>query len=351
VVLGQQPTPSQTPSPTFNPTPIPTLSPSIEERIKTLEQKLKQNESNPKPKDVWDKLNAVSGLISGGVVAIIGILATYIYNERQRKNAEKQNQNEINILQVQTVQGFMSFLSSENPRTVEVAILSIEALGNSALAIKIASLYRTEGALSALSKISASTDKEAAERARKSLSDIFKSLRESVVEIRNDDHLVGSGFIVKDDGYIVTANFVIRDLDPSSIKIFSGEKMYQARRIKENSDSNLALLKIDNATFPSLEIVEDPKADPLDEIYILGPRQDLKDWMIITGKIIGKGKGDIINTSAEIYPGVAGSPAVNQYGQVIGMAFATSSGRLMGGKSSLLIPASHISKLIAVNST
>lgn len=240
----------------------------------------------------------------------------------------------------------MPYLSSEIPKTVETAILSIEALGNSELAIKIASLYRTEGALSALSKISSGNDKESAERAQKSLSEIFKSLRASVVEISNNEHLVGSGFVVKDGKHVITANFVLDGLDPHDIKITSGKRTYRARKISGNSDTNLALLEVDDATFPSLDITEKPKVEPLDEIYILGPQQNLKDWMIITGKIIGSGEGNIINTSAEIYPGVAGSPAVNQYGQVIGMAFATSYSKLAGRKSSLLIPVSQILKLV-----
>ena len=48
------------------------------------------------PKDIWDKVTAISGLASGLAVALIGFYATNVYNRRQRlKNAEKLSRNYI----------------------------------------------------------------------------------------------------------------------------------------------------------------------------------------------------------------------------------------------------------------
>ncbi len=50
----------------------------IRDELVALRKKVERPE-----KDGWDKLAAASTLITGGVVALIGIYATWIYNERQ----------------------------------------------------------------------------------------------------------------------------------------------------------------------------------------------------------------------------------------------------------------------------
>ena len=83
---------------------------------------------------------------------MIGIAATYTYNERQRKNSEDQKHREITIQKVQTIQSFMPQLQSEDSKTVEAALLAITALGDPELATDLAGLFKSEGAISALEK-------------------------------------------------------------------------------------------------------------------------------------------------------------------------------------------------------
>jgi hypothetical protein len=52
---------------------------SIEERLAAMEQKVAKLEKNPK--DVWDKFQALSGLLSGLLVAIVGYYLTGLVNE------------------------------------------------------------------------------------------------------------------------------------------------------------------------------------------------------------------------------------------------------------------------------
>ncbi len=156
---------------------------SLEKRLDELEQQFK--ELKKPPKDRWDKLGAISGLLSGSVVALLGLLITYILSERNRTGSEQQKerelaisdqqkQRELAILQVQTVQGFMPQLQSGGPREVEAALLAIFALDkNSPLATDLAGLYRTEGAISALRKIASGSDREPARRAQQTLADMI----------------------------------------------------------------------------------------------------------------------------------------------------------------------------------
>ena len=50
-------------------------------------------------KDFWDKMQAVAGLASGVLVAIIGGFATYLYNDRQRRSDEAQRSRELSALE------------------------------------------------------------------------------------------------------------------------------------------------------------------------------------------------------------------------------------------------------------
>ena len=55
------------------------------------------------PKDIWDKVTAVSGVASGLAVALIGFYATNVYNRRQRSSDERRKDQELKVSQVQAV--------------------------------------------------------------------------------------------------------------------------------------------------------------------------------------------------------------------------------------------------------
>ena len=351
-VAAQQITPTTIPSPQPVPTIAPIVTPSLEERITELEKHISSLEE--KPKDVWDILNSVSGLISGGLVAVIGIIATYIYNDRQTRNSADQKQRELKILRVQTVHNFMPQLQSEDPKTVELALLAITALDDTKLATDLASLIRTKGAISALEKIASSPNQDIAKIAKQSLSSLYETLSRSVVEIHGPNGLIGAGFFGTDDGYIVTADFVVSLAgDKDKILIVIGDISHEAKISYVIPETNLALLKVDNGRFPSLRVVENPRADYHEDVFLLAPNPHLGGWATATGKITAKDihreeiEGiDLIGTDAQLQPGYAGAPVVNQYGQVVGMAISSCIGGTEGTSTSLLIPASYIFQIL-----
>jgi hypothetical protein len=143
-------------TPTPAPTPLITPTPSLEERAQSLEkwrqEEIQRNRELPQ-KDIWDKINSISGLVSGGIIALVGIFFTFMYQERQRQSTDQRKQQELAILQAQTVQSFLPQLQSEDERAVEAALLAIAALGNTELATKLAELFRRKASVSALYKI------------------------------------------------------------------------------------------------------------------------------------------------------------------------------------------------------
>lgn len=194
-------TPSSKPTTTVTPTTTATPTLSVEERLTKAESEIVALQKNPK--DNWDKLNAISGLITGGLVAIIGIIATYLYNERQRSTLETQKQNELNILKAQTVNNLMPQLLSPNPKAVAGAILAIKALGNDDLALKIIEIFNNEGTAIAATKIASSGEQLIAERAQSILLDALSTVKDSIVRISVQGKWLGAGFVISTDGYIV----------------------------------------------------------------------------------------------------------------------------------------------------
>jgi hypothetical protein len=149
----------------------PTPTPSLEERLSELENQVNalQKKTAKPAKDIWDITSSLSGLISGVVIAAVGILLTHQFNKRQQQSLETQHRRELAVQQVQTALEFVPLLQSGDEKDKETALLGIAALGNPELATKLAALYRTKGATSALSKMAASPDRAIAAPAKKVL--------------------------------------------------------------------------------------------------------------------------------------------------------------------------------------
>ena len=140
----------------------PPARPSIEDRLELLEKRLSvlRLELKTRQKDIWDKLQSLTGLISGGLIALIGILATYAYRNKQlasekahKRQEQEHSRHELKILRVQIVETFMPYLKSDSDKEVETALVAIAALGDPELATQIHNLYKTKASYQAMSKL------------------------------------------------------------------------------------------------------------------------------------------------------------------------------------------------------
>ncbi|MDR2671171.1 MAG: trypsin-like peptidase domain-containing protein [Oscillospiraceae bacterium] len=143
----------------------------------------------------------------------------------------------------------------------------------------------------------------------------------------------GSGFIVSADGRIVTNNHVIENASSVSVTLSSG-KSYKATVVGRDSETDLAVLKIDATGLTPL-VWGDSKAlkvgDPA--IAIGNPLGELANTMtsgIISAldraiNIDGTPR-NMLQTDAAISPGNSGGPLINEYGQVVGIITAKSTG-------------------------
>ncbi|MDX1715348.1 MAG: Do family serine endopeptidase [Anderseniella sp.] len=162
----------------------------------------------------------------------------------------------------------------------------------------------------------------------------------------------GSGFVISEDGYLVTNNHVIKDASEVSVK-FSDGREYDAKVIGTDPKTDLALLKIDSGdTFKALKFADSqPRVG--DWIIAVGNPFGLGGTVTTgivsaAGRDIGAGPyDDFLQIDAPINRGNSGGPAFNLKGEVIGIntaIFSPSGGSVGIG---FAIPSSTAKTIIA----
>jgi len=149
----------------------------------------------------------------------------------------------------------------------------------------------------------------------------------------------GSGFIISRDGYILTNNHVVGDVDKITVELNDGRKFENAKLIGTDPDSEVALIKIDGNNFPVLSLGNSDKIEIGDWVIAIGNPFGLSETVTV-GVISAVGRSnvhiaayeDFIQTDAAINPGNSGGPLINLDGQVIGIntAIFSQSGGYMG---------------------
>jgi len=150
-------------------------------------------------------------------------------------------------------------------------------------------------------------------------------------------HSLGSGFIVRPDGYIVTNNHVVDGATEITVKL-SGGRHFTAKVVGRDPKTDLALLKIDAQNLPSVALGDSEKLQVGEPVMAIGNPFGLEGTVttgIVSakGRVIGEGPyDDFIQTDASINPGNSGGPLVNQAGQVVGIdtAIVSQSGGSVG---------------------
>ncbi len=115
-------------------------------------------------KDFWDRLPQVSTFISTVVLGIAGLWFTHSYNERQSAIVEQQTRQDqenkkqqARILEMQAVEKFVPYLTTDDERKKEVALLVITTLGSPEFATQFAKLNPSQGTQAAADRIMASS--------------------------------------------------------------------------------------------------------------------------------------------------------------------------------------------------
>lgn len=149
----------------------------------------------------------------------------------------------------------------------------------------------------------------------------------------------GSGFLISEDGYILTNNHLIDKADKITVRMDGGQEL-EAKLVGTDPQSDVALIKIsDGRKFSYLPLGDSDKLEVGEWVIAIGSPFGL-DSTVTVGVVSAKGRNrmgineyeNFIQTDAAINPGNSGGPLLNIYGEVIGIntAIFSRSGGYMG---------------------
>ncbi|MFZ6813490.1 DegQ family serine endoprotease [Undibacterium sp. Rencai35W] len=133
---------------------------------------------------------------------------------------------------------------------------------------------------------------------------------------------VGSGFIISQDGYVLTNTHVVEGASEVYVKL-TDKREFKAKVIGTDKRTDVAVLKIDGSKLPRLTVGDSDKIRAGEWVLAIGSPFDL-DNTVTAGIISAKARdtGDflpLIQTDVAVNPGNSGGPLINMRGEVIGI--------------------------------
>ncbi|HEX2225436.1 MAG TPA: trypsin-like peptidase domain-containing protein, partial [Thermoanaerobaculia bacterium] len=157
----------------------------------------------------------------------------------------------------------------------------------------------------------------------------------------------GTGFLISDDGYIMTNNHVVEGADRIRV-ILNDRREFDAQLVGRDPTTDVAVIKIEGTGFPALRTGSPDGTRVGEWVLAIGNPLGL-DFTVTAGIVSAKGRPlpiiqetllqqgaenagyaieSFIQTDAAINPGNSGGPLVNLRGEVVGVnsAIASASG-------------------------
>jgi serine protease Do len=147
----------------------------------------------------------------------------------------------------------------------------------------------------------------------------------------------GSGFIVSQDGYILTNNHVVQGADRVTVRLLDNRE-FTAKTVGTDPTTDVAVIKIQAAGLPTVRLGDADSTRIGNWVLAIGnPLGEAFTFTVTAGIVSAKGRllqglnqsryaiQDFIQTDAAINPGNSGGPLVNVRGEVIGINSAIAS--------------------------
>lgn len=152
----------------------------------------------------------------------------------------------------------------------------------------------------------------------------------------------GSGFILTEDGYIVTNCHVVEDATTLTVTTHDGTE-YEAKLMGKDSTNDVAVLKVETEGLPAVTLGSSHDLSIGDMVAAIGNPLGKLSATQTVGYVSGVNREvstssgattiSMIQTDAAINPGNSGGPLFNMYGQVVGITTAKYSGTTNSGAS------------------
>ncbi|MDX5373142.1 MAG: DegQ family serine endoprotease [Pseudomonadaceae bacterium] len=148
---------------------------------------------------------------------------------------------------------------------------------------------------------------------------------------------LGSGFIISEDGYVLTNNHVVADADEIIVRL-SDRSELEAKLIGADPRTDVALLKVEGKNLPTVKLGSSDELKVGEWVLAIGSPFGF-DHSVTAGIVSAKGRSlpnenyvPFIQTDVAINPGNSGGPLFNLDGEVVGInsQIFTRSGGFMG---------------------
>lgn len=148
----------------------------------------------------------------------------------------------------------------------------------------------------------------------------------------------GSGFIISEDGYVVTNYHVIEGATSVTV-VVSGDVEYTAEVVGSDSMNDVAVLKVEASGLPAVTLGSSDDLAIGDMVVAIGNPLGSLTATLTVGYVSGKDRQvttdnstiNMIQTDAAINSGNSGGPLFNMYGEVVGITSAKYSGTSSSG--------------------
>ncbi len=155
--------------------------------------------------------------------------------------------------------------------------------------------------------------------------DLFKRFLDDDLKFnRRAPKSLGSGFIISEDGYVLTNHHVIRDADEIVVKL-SDRRELLATVVGSDERSDVALLKLDAKNLPVVQMGDSNKLKVGEWVLAIGSPFDF-DHTVTSGIVSALSRSlpndnyvPFIQTDVAINPGNSGGPLLNLKGEVVGI--------------------------------
>ncbi|WP_151635865.1 Do family serine endopeptidase [Noviherbaspirillum aerium] len=135
---------------------------------------------------------------------------------------------------------------------------------------------------------------------------------------------LGSGFIISEDGYVLTNAHVIADTDEVIVKL-TNKREYRAKVVGADPYTDVALLKIDAKGLPMVKVGDPGKLEAGEWVAAIGAPFGF-DNSVTVGVVSAKGRllpngsyVPFIQTDVAVNPGNSGGPLFSTRGEVVGI--------------------------------
>ena len=169
----------------------------------------------------------------------------------------------------------------------------------------------------------------------------------------------GSGFILTEDGYILTNYHVVENSNSITVAMYNGDT-YDAALIGYDESNDVAVLKVDAEGLSPVVLGDSDNLNVGDSVVAIGNPLGELTFSLTAGLVSAKDREvtlsnsltmDLIQTDCAINSGNSGGALFNLYGEVIGITNAKYSSSSSGSEASIdnigfAIPMNHVKNIV-----